>query len=180
MILPSALAISALKVKQDAHTETNKTKTKTKHRRHLFGEGVVCHSMSHTIPACTSSGLQLQRFTSECHSFGSMSFCFCDTISTASSSGLFPVMLLLPYVMEILQLWKSIPGLFMIPTICRWYRFWSGPNSELWILIWAAAELVSLLAFPYLCSNTASARPPNASQQEVGSAFLFLCPENWA
>jgi hypothetical protein len=60
-----------------------------------------------------------------------------DNINIGSSSGLLPVILLLPCVMEIVHLWNSRIDPFMYSNMYRWYRFWdwliqspgSGPGS---------------------------------------------------
>ena len=57
-------------------------------------------------------------------------FCFCDIIHIRSSSGLLPVILLLPCVMEIVQLWISSTGLFMIPNDLQIVEIFGCANSE--------------------------------------------------
>ena len=83
---------------------------------------------------------------------------FRDTINTGCSPGLLLDILLLPCVMEILQLWVSRAGPFTHPNHSQMIQIWA----------WVVAELVSVPALPYPShqgkfSSTAPARPPNAA-----------------
>jgi hypothetical protein len=104
--LPDPSYISALyscnlltKIKSKINKQTSKKKS-TKHRKHLM-ETVVCHSVSHSISVC----LTLANVRCKKSLVGVVLSGFCDIINTGSSQGLLPVILLFPWVVEILQLW---------------------------------------------------------------------------
>lgn len=65
-------------------------------------EAVVCHSISHGIPLCPHI-FTVNVYCNESLVWFEVSG-FCDTINIESSLVLLPVILLLPCVMEILQL----------------------------------------------------------------------------
>jgi hypothetical protein len=69
-------------------------------------EAGVCHSVSHSVPTPLSTHLYLQAFV------WSKTSGFCYTINTGSLLGLLLDVLLLPCVMEILQLWIYRTGSF--------------------------------------------------------------------
>ena len=58
---------------------------------------------------------------------------FCDTINIGSSLGLLPVILLLPCVMEVLQLWNSRTGPFMHPNHLQMIYVLGLAISEHWV-----------------------------------------------
>lgn len=66
-------------------------------------EAVVHHSVSHSVSAIHSSSLTNIHWNESLVWFEVSSFC--DTINTKSSLGLLLAVLLLPCVMETLQLW---------------------------------------------------------------------------
>lgn len=70
-------------------------------------EAVVCHSVSHSIPFVHTS--LLVKFMVWFEAFG-----FCYTVNIGSSPGLFLDILLLPCVMETLQLWGSRTWAFLL------------------------------------------------------------------
>lgn len=74
--------------------------------------------MSQCVPKYIplSTHLHLQMFIEMSHWF--KVFGFCDTLNVESSLELLTVILLLPCVMEILQLWISRTGPFTHPDIC--------------------------------------------------------------
>jgi hypothetical protein len=95
------------------HTPPAPTPITTKHRKYFIMEAVVYHSVTHVyISVHTSSLASIHCSTSL---VWSKIAGFCDTISIDSSPGLFPVILVLPCVMEILQLWVTRTGLFTGP-----------------------------------------------------------------
>ena len=85
-----------------------------------------------------------------------------------SSPGRLPGILLLPCVMEVLQLWISRASPFMHPNHLQMIQILGWANSETWIWAWVVTELVSTLTLPYLhpqteLSSTVLARPTNAA-----------------
>ena len=56
---------------------------------------------------------------------------FCYTINTGPSQRLLSDILLLPYVMEILQLWICRTGPSHAPAVHRWGRCWGGQLKAL-------------------------------------------------
>jgi hypothetical protein len=79
------------------------------------------------------------------------------------------VILLLPCVTQILQLWISRTGPFTHPNHSHMIQIWEWANSEPWIWVWVAAELVSTrlpVLYPHhqhKFSSTALARPPSGT-----------------
>ena len=134
--------------------------------------------MSQCVPQYTplSTHLHLQMFIAMSHWSGSRSLASVTIINIGSSPGLLPVDLLLPCVMEILQLWIS-----------RAVPFTNDADLEMAQLkvldlgLGLVAELVSPLALPYphhqgKLSCTDPDRPPSAAiSRRQGSAFLFSC-----
>jgi hypothetical protein len=90
-------------------------------------------------------------------------------MNIGSLPGLLPVILLLPCVKGIPQLWISRTGPLTCPTIHGWYRFWNWPTQNPGSRFCMAAELVSTLStlpYPHLkgkLSSTTPPRWPNAS-----------------
>ena len=93
------------KIKNTLSTAT--TTTKTKHRKHLIVEAVVCHSMSHST--CLCPHMFTCKCSLQCVELVQISG-FCDTTNIGSSTINLLVILLLPCVREILQLWISRTG----------------------------------------------------------------------
>jgi hypothetical protein len=133
------------------YIHTNNNRSKTKHRKKkLIVEAVVCHSVSTVYPSVHTSSLA-NGHCSESLVWLEISG-FCDSINIWSSSGLLLVILLLPCVMEILQLWNSRTGPFRHPNCSQaiWTLGWT--NSEPWVV----AELVGTWALPYLHHGVSS------------------------
>jgi hypothetical protein len=87
-------------------------------------EAAVCRSVSHSMPFCQNS------FScTHCHEslvwFEASGFCY----NTGSSLGLLSDAVLLPCVMELLQLWVC-RTLSWVPGAHSWHRCWGEPNQN--------------------------------------------------
>jgi hypothetical protein len=109
---------------------------------------------------------------------------FCYTVNTRSSPSLFLNIVLLPCVMELLQLWICRTFLISSSTpLHRWGRGWSEPSQNptsgpAWQLNWSPCQLSHTSR---VISSTGPASLPNASASKgEGSPTLMLlgptCP----
>jgi hypothetical protein len=94
-----------------------------------------------------------------------------DPIQTPSSY------LLLPSVMEILQLWNRRTGPFMCSNHSQMMEILGWTNWELWIWAWLATELVWLSQDEL--SSSALARLSNATISRRQIQLLLSCPQGW-
>ena len=97
-----------------------------------------------------------------------------NTINAAFSPGFLPVVLLLPCVMEILQLWISRTGPFILPNHLQMVEMLGWAISEPWIRAWVGTELVSAPALPYLHHQgelSALLQLGHPNQPSVGGRF---------
>ena len=141
----------------------------------------MCHNVSHSIlhPFVHTSLLANVHCNESLVWFEASGFCY--TINTGSSLGLLSDILLLPCVMEILQLWICRTSPFMHHML---YHCISGGDVGIgqlkpWIWAWEVAEWVS----PQLsCSHTSRVSSPVVSrlahpilQPAVGGACSPEC-----
>lgn len=87
----------------------------------------MCYRVSHTKPFrpyILTYRCPLQR------DLQSLVSGFWYTINIRSSLGLLSDVLLLPCVMEVLQLWNSKTSFHFFPVLHKWYRFWGGPPQS--------------------------------------------------
>jgi hypothetical protein len=123
------LFISTLFLQPPALEESKKIKNQRKRnikREISLKEAAVCRGV--TQYTLLSKHLYLQRVIAMSQAlvwFKASGFCY--TINTGSSQGLLSDFLLLPCVMETLQLWfcRLVPS--CAPAVHRWGRCWGGP-----------------------------------------------------
>lgn len=125
---PFALAISPSKIKTHKQTTTKRIENISLWKVQCF------HSVSHSVPPL-STRLHLQISLEMSHWSN-----FCETIPIGSSPGLRPVLLLLPCVMVILQLWISRVSPFMWPNCWQTIEILEWANTEPWIWAWMVAS----------------------------------------
>jgi hypothetical protein len=141
-------------------------------------EAVVYYTVYPSVHTCT-----LANFNESLYWFNICSFC--DTINIGSSWGLFPVILLLPCVREILQPWVRKTGPFTHHNHKQMIQTLEWVKSKPWIWAWVVAELVSFQAlilttkasspallwlghpklscFPALRAGSSTPKPPEAT-----------------
>ena len=93
--------------------------------------------------------------------------------ATLSIQGLLSAILVLPCVMEILQLWICRTGPFhVLQQIIDGVDIGGSANSEPWIWAWEVAELISLLTLlgPYHQGEHSSTAPASSSRAAVDKA----------
>jgi hypothetical protein len=106
-------------IKKHTSKQANNNTT-TKHRKHFIVETVVCCSMFHSISLSLLENISCIESLVWFEVSG-----FYDTTNSRSSSGLLPCILVLPCVMEILQLWIIRTDPLTHP-VCKCYRFGGG------------------------------------------------------
>lgn len=138
---------------------------------------VACHSVFYNRSLCPHISTANVHFNE---------FNFNESLASVTSSILDPhwrflVILLLPCVMVILQLWNSQTVPVMHPYLLKMVLILGRASLELWMWAWVVAKLLSMPTLPYLkhlgkLSSTAPARPPRASCAEgrVSSLALLL------